>query len=29
VVLEIAGALAGVALGWVLFSSRSSEKTVD
>ncbi len=29
VVLEIAGALAGVALAWVLFSSRSSEKTVD
>ena len=29
VVLEIAGALSGVALGWVLFSSRSSEKTVD
>jgi len=28
-VLEIAGALAGVALGWVLFSSRSLEKTVD
>ena len=26
VVLEIAGALAGVALGWVMFSSRSSEK---
>ena len=26
VVLEIAGALAGVALAWVLFSSRSSEK---
>ena len=29
VVLEIAGALAGVALGWVLFSSRSLEKTVE
>ncbi|MDT3457542.1 hypothetical protein ROV96_18360 [Stenotrophomonas pavanii] len=29
VVLEIAGALAGGALGWVMFSSRSSEKTVD
>lgn len=29
VVLEIAGALAGVALGWVMFSSRSSAKTVD
>jgi hypothetical protein len=29
VVLEIAGALAGVALGWVMFSSRSSEKPSD
>ncbi|HDS1218618.1 hypothetical protein NJH49_07730 [Stenotrophomonas maltophilia] len=29
VVLEIAGALAGVALGWVLFSSRSSSQNVD
>ncbi|WP_369942616.1 hypothetical protein [Xanthomonas medicagonis] len=27
VVLEVAGALAGVAIGWVVFSSRSSEKS--
>ena len=26
VVLEVAGALAGVALGWLIFSSRSGEK---
>ncbi|WP_414488923.1 hypothetical protein [Stenotrophomonas maltophilia] len=29
VVLEIAGALAGVALGWVMFSSRSSAQTAN
>ncbi|HAI47722.1 MAG TPA: hypothetical protein DCM50_13675 [Stenotrophomonas sp.] len=29
VVLEIAGALSGVALGWLLFSSRSSAQNVD
>jgi len=29
VVLEIAGALAGVALGWIAFSSRSSAQNVD
>ncbi len=27
VVLEIVGALSGVALGWLIFSSRSAEKT--
>ena len=27
VVIEVAGALAGVALGWMIFSSRSGEKT--
>lgn len=26
VVLEVAGAIGGVALGWLLFSSRSGEK---
>ena len=29
VVLEVAGALAGVALGWVVFSSRSGEKSAS
>ncbi|MCF7751956.1 hypothetical protein KQ945_14445 [Bacillus subtilis subsp. subtilis] len=29
VVLEVAGALAGVALGWMIFSSRSGQKNVD
>lgn len=29
VVLEVAGALAGVALGWLIFSSRSGEKIAN
>ncbi|MEG2804126.1 hypothetical protein [Stenotrophomonas sp.] len=29
VVLEVAGALAGVALAWVIFSSRSGEKNAS
>jgi len=29
VVLEVAGALAGVALGWMIFSSRSGEKNAS
>ena len=29
VVLEVAGALAGVALGWLIFSSRSGEKSAS
>jgi hypothetical protein len=29
VVLEVAGALGGVALGWMIFSSRSGEKSAS
>ncbi|MFI8719523.1 hypothetical protein ACIGHF_16780 [Stenotrophomonas sp. NPDC077464] len=29
VVLEVAGALGGVALGWLMFSSRSGEKSAS